>query len=218
MIAISRMPMFGFVVLAFLLLCTILAFAVWFATRGAVDAGRSRISGPAGCAIGCALLAVVGLGAIATVAVAVVSIPSEWARHGPIGRVALQFHDDEGSDVADPDVPSSTSPGSHSPGSDSPGTISPDQATSVHAEIELRPGFEAGPIVSVLRREIGGDLTIGVQKVQRDGEWRTVITVDVPLDAEAQRDLRRTLRDLKRDAPELELPSGMVIDIRGPND
>ena len=47
----SDMPMFGFLVLSFLLLCTILAFAIWFATRGAADPGRSRVNGPAGCAI-----------------------------------------------------------------------------------------------------------------------------------------------------------------------
>ena len=52
MIAVSRMPLFGFAVVAFLLLCAILAFAVWFATRGAADPGRSRVNGPAGCAIG----------------------------------------------------------------------------------------------------------------------------------------------------------------------
>jgi hypothetical protein len=92
MIALTRTPMFGFAVLAFLLLCAILAFAVWFATRGAVDPNRTRISGPAGCAIGCALLAIAGLGAIATAFVLIVNLPGEIARGSKLAWQDLNPH------------------------------------------------------------------------------------------------------------------------------
>lgn len=195
--------MFGFVVIAFLLLCTILAFAVWFATRGTVDPGRTRISGPAGCGIGCALLAIAGFGAIATLAVVIVNLPGEWARRGPIERLSLRYGDELDTDSGEQHAPRDA---------DVP------NPTSIHAEIELRPGYEPGPVLRVLRRKISSDLDISVRAVERDGETRTLIEVDVPLDDKARRELRRTLRDLRDELPELELPSGMVLEIRGPNE
>jgi hypothetical protein len=206
MIALTRTPMFGFAVLAFLFLCAILAFAVWFATRGAADPSRTRISGPAGCAIGCALLAIAGLGAIATAFVLIVNLPGEFARHGPIERLALRYGDADDADhlVPPPDAPRRLSDGS--------------AKTHVHAEIELRPGFEVGPILRVLRREISSGLDLSVSTVERDGESRSVITIDVPLDAQARRELHELLQDLKSDSPDADVPEGIVLEIRGPND
>jgi len=199
MIAVTRMPIFGFAVLAFLLLCAILAFAVWFATRGVADPGRSRINGPAGCAIGCALLAIAGLGAIATLAVVLVNVPAEFARNGPFERLELRY---EG------DLPPDEDPSNSEPRTD----------PRVHAEIELRPGYDAAPVLHVLRRELSADLDLTVRSIERDGATRTVIEVDAPLDARARRELRKLLRDLERDLPDLELPAGIVLEIRGPND
>ncbi len=198
MFALTGMPMFGFTIQAFLLLCTILAVAVWFATRGVADPAKTRITGPAGCAIGCALLVVVGLGAIATVAVIVTNLPNEWARHGPISRLELSY--DDPVVVADEDRPiRSTKQG-------------------VHAEIELRPGRDAGPILAVLRREISSGLDLTVRTIERDGSARTVIEIHAPLDAEARRELRQALEDLRAEIPGLDIPSGLILEVRGPND
>lgn len=205
MIALSRMPVFGFAVLAFLFLCAILAFAVWFATRGAADPGKSRINGPAGCAIGCALLAIAGLGAIATAAVIVVNLPFEWARHGPIGRMELRY-DDAGDDARD-DLGDDARDGGLR-------RVEP----RVHAEIELRPGYEAAPILRVLRDEVSSGLDVTVKSVERDGVARTVIEIDAPLDEQARKELDEALRELRQELPELELPRGIVLEIRGPND
>ncbi|MCY2960816.1 MAG: hypothetical protein NTY35_11670 [Planctomycetota bacterium] len=209
MIALSRMPMFGFAVLAFLLLCAILAFAVWFATRGFADPGRSRVNGPAGCAIGCALLVVAGLGALATLAVVAVNLPTEWARHGPVSRVELRYGDDKKADEAGKD-PSAPDTAPRSPGLGQP--------ARVHAEIELRPGYDAAPILRALRREVSTGLDITVRTVERDGTPRTVIEVVAPLDKAAERELRETLRGLKEELPDLDVPTGIVLEIRGPND
>lgn len=203
MIALSRAPMFGFAVLAFLLLCAILACAVWFATRGAADPGRSRVNGPAGCAIGCALLAIAGLGFLVTAAVVVVNLPAEWARHGPVSRVELRYEDD-----------SSPTGGTEGAGTPEQGSA----GSSVHAEIELRPGHEAGPILRLLRREISSGLDVTVRTVERDGTARTVIEIDAPLDEAAEHELREVLRDLREEVPGLDVPEGIVLEIRGPND
>lgn len=202
MIAVSRMPLFGFAVVAFLLLCAILAFAVWFATRGAADPGRSRVNGPAGCAIGCALLAIAGLGAIATLAVVIVNLPTEFARNGPFSRIELRYDGDKSFDE----------PAGGAGADEHPAN------PRVHAEIELRPGYEAAPILRALRRRVSSGLDVTVRTVERDGETRTVIEVEAPLDEEARRELRDVLRDLKSDLPDLEIPAGMVLEIRGPND
>jgi len=198
MFALTRMPMFGFATLAFLLLCTVLAFAVWFATRGAVDPSKTRITGPAGCAIGCALLVVVGLGAILTAAVIATNLPNEWARHGPISRLELSY-DDPGEATEEDSPTRATKP-------------------SVHAEIELRPGRDAGPILALLRREISSGLDLTVRTLERDGTPRTVIEIHAPLDAEARRELRQALEELRAELPELDLPSGLILEVRGPND
>jgi len=181
--------MFGFTILAFLLLCTILAVAVWFATRGVADPTKTRITGPAGCAIGCAMLVVVGLGAIVTAAVIATNLPLEWARHGPISRLELSYDEPEG-----------------------------EPKPGVHAEIELRPGRDAGPIVALLRREISSGLDLTVRTIERDGIARTVIEIHAPLDENARRELRQALQDLRAEIPDLDLPSGMILEVRGPND
>lgn len=195
MIALSRMPMFGFAVLAFLLLCAVLAFAVWFATRGAVEPGRSRVSGPAGCAIGCALLVMAGLGTIATVAVVVVNLPDDgrWIRHVSTDRIELGYElsGDEGSEVVAPER----------------GEIS--ATRSFFAEIELRPGADAGPVLSALRRQLDAGVDATVRSVTRDGTERTVIGLTAPEDEAARRALGEALR-------RLELPKDDVLEVRGP--
>jgi len=205
MTALARAPMFGFAVLAFLLLCAILAFAVWFATRGAADPGRSRVNGPAGCAIGCALLAIAGLGALGTAAVILVNLPAEWARHGPISRLELRYHDD-------------AAPESEADAGAADRTDDVRQGPAVHAEIELRPGSDAGPILRALRREVSSGLDVTVRTIERDGTSRTVLEIEAPLDAQARRELREVLRDLEAEIPDLDVPAGIVLEIRGPND
>jgi hypothetical protein len=193
--------MFGFAVLAFLLLCAILAVAAWFATRGASDPAKTRVSGPAGCAIGCALLAVAGLGALATLAVIVVNAPAEWARHGPYRRIEFR-HD--------------------APAPRPAGTGDQDERASrdgrVQVEIELAPGIDAGPVLAVLRRHIDAPLTVDVGALERDGVQRTRIRLTGRLDERAQRQLDRLLRDLRQDLPALDLPDGIVVEVREPDE
>jgi len=193
--------MYYFVILAFLLLCTILAVAIWFALRGAADPGRTRVSGPAGCAIGCALLVIFGFGVLVTGAVVIANLPGEWARHGPVERFSLRWKE--------------------SPGPNAPRGLAPMDPTLVdptlYAEIELRPGYEAGPVLRVLRSKVSSGLVVNVRPLERDGVVRTVIGIEAPLDEHDRRELREFLRELRVEDTG-ELPEGIVVDIRGPND
>lgn len=191
--------MFFSVILAFLLLCTILAVGVWFALRGAVDPGRTRVSGPAGCAIGCALLVIFAFGVLITGAVVIANLPNEWARHGPVERFSLRWKESQRSAEADAGMRASE-------------PVDP----TLYAEIELRPGSDAGPVLRLLRREASSGLVVSVRSVERDGVERTLIGIEAPLDEHDRRELRDLLRDLRTEFD--ELPEGIVVDIRGPND
>lgn len=195
--------MYYFVILAFLLLCTILAVGVWFALRGTVDPGRTRVSGPAGCAIGCALLAIFGFGVLVTGVIVLANLPDEIARHGPIERVELRWKEHSGAAGGESaaDAARSSAP------------VDP----TLYAEIELRPGSEAGPVLRALRRNVSSGLVVSVRQVERDGVERTVIGIEAPLDEGDRRELRDFLRQL-RTSDTGELPEGVVIDIRGPKD
>ncbi len=89
-----HIPMFGFVLLAFLLLGVVLAVAVFFAFKSG-NAGQTRLSGPAGCLIALALLVIAGIGAIGLAIVALVTLPAEAMKHGPVKSFELQFPDEE---------------------------------------------------------------------------------------------------------------------------
>lgn len=191
-------PMFGFALLAFLLLAVLLVLAVWFATRGAADPARTRLSGPAGIAIGCAVLLVAAFGALATIVVVLVNLPGEIARRGPISRIELRYAEEEPARATDGPAR--------------------EAGPRIRAEIELRPGVEAGPVVAVLRRKIASDLDLDVRTIEREGARRTVIAVDGRLDARARRELADVLRDLREDLPGLDLPAGIVVEVRGPDD
>ena len=203
MIPLARVPMFGFVTLAFLFLCVVLAFAVWFALRGTVGEGRTRVSGPAGCAIGCALLAIAGLGAAITGVVIAANLGSEVVRRGPFERLELKYDDN-----------ASSSKERGEGGERARG----DDHAQLWAEIELRSGYAAGPIVRALREAVTEGLELTVRTVEHDGESRALIEVHVPLDEETEHELREFLDDLRADDPDLDLPAGIVLQIRGPND
>src|SRR5690349_11472865 len=89
-----HIPMFGFVLLAFLLLGVILAVAVFFAFKSGT-AGQTKLSGPAGCLIALALLVIAGIGATGLAIVALVTIPAEAVKHGPVKSFELRFPEDD---------------------------------------------------------------------------------------------------------------------------
>ncbi len=186
--------MFGFAALGFLLFCAILAVAVFFVFRSG-DQGQTRLSGPAGCAVGCALLVIAGIGAALTTFVVVVNLPGEMIRRGPVERIELQYEDE----------------GAH-PGEEHAPVVT--ELARVRAVITLREGSDPAQILRVVRREVSHGVDVVVRTEAGAEGARPVIEIEIPLDREARRELREVLEELRREAPELELPRGIVIDIR----
>jgi hypothetical protein len=83
--------MFGFVLLVFLLLATILAVGVFLAFKSG-EQGKTKLGGFAGCAIALALLVIAGLGAVGAVGRRVGLDPGRGRapRPGEELRVALE--------------------------------------------------------------------------------------------------------------------------------
>jgi hypothetical protein len=191
--------MFGFVLLAFLLLAVVLAVAVFFAFKSG-QAGQTKLSGPAGCMVALALLLIAGIGAIGLVIVALVTLPSEAVRRGPVKSLEWRFpaHEDE-----------ATSP-------DSPARAD-DQGTSL--TIELRGLQDPSEVMKWLRKRTDSGTHIAVHEGKdEDGKPMTVIELTLPESHDVTRELRDMRRDLEEDEPDLRLPSSVKIVFRGPDD
>jgi len=189
-----HIPMFGFVLLAFLLLGVILAVAVFFAFKSG-NAGQTKLSGPAGCLIALALLAIAGIGAIGLTIVALVTIPSEMIKHGPVKSAKVEFPEDDKGGVA----------GAGRHGS--------------HLTIELRGAQDASDVMKWLRKRTDSETSIAVH-AGRDtsGQPVTVIELTLPEDHDVTQELRDMRRDLEEDVPDLRLPKSVRIEFRGPDE
>jgi hypothetical protein len=194
-----RFPMFGFALLAFLLLAVVVAVAVFFAFKSG-EQGKTKLSGLAGCAIALALLMIAGIGAIGTIIVGVVSIPGEAVRHGPVK--SFEWRWDHDSSAPDPDEPHSTS--KHSP---------------LHVRVELRGTADTQSVMRWIRKRTDADTAISVHD-ERDanGEEFTVIEISPRLDAHDRREVEELFDELESELPELRLPSGGRVEIKRPDD
>lgn len=188
-----RMPMFGFTCLSFLMLLVVIAVAAWLVFRSG-EPGKTKLTAPAGCAIGCAILLLGGLGALGCTAVVLLSAPDELVRRGPIEKFELSW----------PDA-SETSPEDADAAGRYPARL----------RLTLRDGGRAeelaGEISRWLREETQGDLSVEIRR--EDGG--TVLEFSLPATREELEDLRR---DLKREFPRVRLPNRMEVDIREPGE
>jgi len=189
--------MFGFALLAFLILALILAAAIYFAFRSG-EQGKTKLSGCAGCAIALALLFIAGLGAAGLVFVSVLSLPNEAVRHGPVK--AFEFHWDEA--APSPDEPAREA-----------------AASPLHIRVEMRGVKDHSEIMKWLRKRTKSETHIAVhEETDADGSSFTVAELSVPVTKNQRRELRDLQRDLERDLPDLHFPSGVRVELRGPND
>ncbi|MBL8859475.1 MAG: hypothetical protein JNL28_13265 [Planctomycetes bacterium] len=190
-------PMFGFALLAFLILALVVAVAVFFIFKSG-EQGKTKLNGCAGCAIGFALLAIAGLGALGLVFVSVVSLPSEAVRHGPVK--ALEFHWDESA-----------------PAPDEPGRQA--AASPLHVRVEMRGVKDHADVMKWLRKRTKSETHIAVhEEVGEDGEAYTVAELSLPVSKNQRRELKELRSQLERDMPDFNIPSGVRIELRGPND
>ncbi len=198
-----HVPMFGFVLLAFLLLGVVLAVAVFFAFKSG-NAGQTKLSGPAGCLIALALLVIAGIGAVGLGIVAVVTLSSEAVRHGPVKSFEFKFPEDEGRGQG----------GTHA-GVDA----GKSEAQGPHLTIELRGLQDPADVMKWLRKQTDSQTRIAVHESKdKSGETVTVIELMLPEDHDVTNELRDMRRDLERDMPDLRLPKSVKVEFRGPNE
>jgi hypothetical protein len=193
--------MFGFVLLAFLLLAVVLAVAVFFAFKSG-NAGQTKLSGPAGCLIALALLVIAGVGAVGLGIVAVVTLSSEAVKHGPVKSFELQFPEDEGNERAGSGMGMEKS-----------------EVRGPHLTIELRGLQDPADVMKWLRKRTDSETRIAVHEGKdKSGKVVTVIELTLPEDHDVTNELRDMRRDLERDVPDLRLPKSVRVEFRGPEE
>lgn len=210
-LASFRLPMFGFTCISFLMLLVVLAIATWLVFRSG-EKGTTRLSGCAGCAIGFALLAIAGLGALGCVAVAVIGAPVEMVRHGPFRKFEFHWPEDEQREGGEGSGDWETTEEGAAPGEpDLPGTS---DRYPAHLSITLREDADlsevAGAISEWLREESDGDLEVRIRA--GEGERETRLEFRLPISREELLELREELR---RELPRLRLPERIEIEVRG---
>ena len=194
-----RFPMFGFALLVFLLLATVLAVAVFFAFKSG-EQGKTKLSGFAGCMIALALLAIAGIGAIGSIVVGVVSIPNEMSRRGPVK--SFEWHWNSDSSAPDPDEPDSAK-----------------EEAPFRVRVELRGTQDSQSVMRWIRKRTDERTSIGVhEEVDKDGDTVTVVEITPRLDVHDRKEIQEIFEELKKDLPDLKLPAGGRIELRGPND
>jgi hypothetical protein len=192
-----HIPMFGFVLLAFLLLGVVLAVAIFFAFKSG-NAGQTKLSGPAGCFIALALLVIAGIGAIGLTIVALVTLPAEAMKRGPVKSFELRFPEDD-------------------LGAASEGGLR--RVHGPHVTIELRGLQDPSDVMKWLRKRTDSQTNITVHEGKdASGKAITVIELTLPEGHDVTQRLRETRRDLEEDLPDLRLPKSVKIEFRGPDE
>jgi hypothetical protein len=186
-------------VLGYLFLLATLTIAVLIVVRGAKD---GRAGGCTGCAIALAIVIAAGVGAVGCTAVVAVATGSEVIKHGPVRSIDLEY--DWGTGSTRPQ-------GSWRSSSQTQRGEYP-----VRLQIELDGPVDVGRIARWIRDEIDGDVSISYEVLEQSGEGRrTVLDIGLPIDPDDMADFERELR---RELPELTLPSAIRIEIRSDED
>lgn len=202
---LHRLPMFAFAAFGFLVVAGILAIACWLAFKSGKN-GTTKLGGPAGCLVALALVFVAGLAALSCTAIALVNAPNELLRGGPVRRIEAQWpplrgdhekSDDEMSETPD-ESPKATEESAH----------------GLHIRVELSGG-DATSISRWFREHSEGDMTVSVEKVKGADGPRTRVDIRLPISDD---DLRELREEFERDLPNLDLPEGVRIELKGDDD
>jgi hypothetical protein len=197
--------MFGFACFGFLMIGVILAVAVWLAFKSGKN-GTTKLGGAAGCMISLALVFIAGLAALSCTAIALVNAPNELLRHGPVRRIEAQWPPlrAEHGKTAD----------SESPEPDEGKEKDADSEKGLHIQIEMAGG-DATEVSRWFREHTDGDMTVSVDTVKGADGPRTRIDIRLPITEDELRDIRR---DFERDLPNLNLPDGIRVELKGDDD
>jgi hypothetical protein len=197
--------MFGFACFGFLVIAVILAIAVWLAFKSGKN-GTTKLGGAAGCMIALALVFVAGIAALGCTAIAIVNAPDELIRHGPVRRIEAQWpslHPDQ-----EKTSDSKSEDAEETPEKDS------DAKQGLHIQIEMAGG-DATEVSRWFRDHTDGDMTVSVDTVKGADGPRTRIDIRLPITEDELRDIRR---DFERDLPNLNLPDGIRVELKGDDD
>lgn len=205
------LPIFGFAAIAFLMIGVILAVAVWIAFRSG-QAGSTKLGGLGGCMVAFALVLVAGLGAVACLVVAAVNAPNELLRGGPVRKIEAHWpdvhkdHGEKGERTAEAQASEEPEPGAS-------GTEDED-AHGLHIRVEIEGG-DSAQIARWVREHTEGDLEVRTARIDGPDGRRTRVDIRIPVsDAE----VRKLRHDLERDLPNLNLPYGVTIELKGEDD
>jgi hypothetical protein len=223
-----RMPMFGFLLLGFLLFAAIVAVACYLVFKSG-EQGKTKLSGCAGCAIGLGLLSFAGLGALGCTAIAILDSGNEAVRHGPIksfewrwpqGRHDRDAHADEhGRDTHHGESSEGESSTDGSGGDESNRDESdPNESHPFELRVVVRGSADyavAGQISRWLHEQTDADVSVRTRVRIQDGEEVTELEFGLPLSDEELAEIRR---NFERDVSGLPLPEGVRVEMKSPHE
>jgi len=188
--------MFGFGCLAFVLVCTILAVAVYFVFKSG-EKGTTKLGAPAGCLVGCSLLIVALLAGFGVVLVLSANAKQELVRHGPFKRFEFDLE------------PRNPPPGA--------APSAPGERSSRHARLSIELTSDEGwadlseDITTWLRENVSGEIGVRIETRPTDKGPHTLLIfeVDVP-----ERELDELRRDLREVLPTLRLPEHIEAELK----
>jgi len=189
--------MFGFGCLAFVLICTILAVAIFFAFKSGAK-GTTKLGAPAGCLVGCALLIVALFAGFGVVLVLSANAKQELVRHGPFKR--FEFDLEPSRDGSQPTPADRLAAGS-----------------TRHARLSIELKSDEGwadlseDITTWLREKVSGEIGVRIETRPTDTGPHTLLIfeVDVP-----ERELDELRHDLREVLPTLRLPEHIEAELK----
>jgi hypothetical protein len=189
-------PLFGFGCLSFVLICTVIAVAIFFVFKSG-EKGSTKLGAPAGCLVGCALMFVALLAALGVALVLCLHAKQELVRHGPFKR--FEFDLEPRHLPAAPPVAPGAEPATR------------------HARLVIELAGDADwtdlseDVRHWLREQVSADFGVRVESRSTPAGPRTalIFEVDVP-----ESDLERLRRDLRDVLPTLRLPQHIEVELK----
>jgi hypothetical protein len=190
-------PVFGFGCLAFVLICTILAVALFFVFKSG-EKGSTKLGAPAGCLVGCALVFLALLAALGVTLVLSFHAKQEFVRHGPFKRFEFDL-----------EPPRSLPPGAPA----EPGAENATRHARLTIELKSDQGWAdlSEDITGWLRERISSEIGVRIETRTSDTGPHTLLIFEVDLPASEIEGLRRDLREV---LPTLRLPQHIEAELK----
>ncbi len=190
----SHWPLFGFGCLVFIGIGVMLAVATYFVFRSG-EKGSTKLTAPAGCLVGCALLAIAGVAGLGVVFVLALHAKQELVRHGPFRKFELELE----------------------PPRSSVGPAAPGETRTQHARLTIELSSAEGwaevseDVSRWLRAHLSTDIGVHAETRTGAGGARTILTFDVDV---PEKDLDGLRRDLREILPTLRLPAHVSAELK----